>query len=157
MRAYERGAAVLHAVVLGVPAPQGSKRIVPSGKPGGRVHTIESNDATLRPWRSDIAWTVRDAKDKSRSWPLTGPIAIDLWFTMPKPRSAPKRRRSYPDRRPDVDKLSRAVLDGLKTAHAITDDGQVVQLHATKVYPTEHPMALDLPGLRLTLYRIGGS
>jgi Holliday junction resolvase RusA-like endonuclease len=40
-------------------------------------------------------------------------------FTLKKPRSAPKRRPSWPDRRPDIDKLLRSTFDALVSAGAI--------------------------------------
>ncbi len=62
-----------------------------------------------------------------------GPIRIDLHFGLPKPKSAPKRRRVWPDRRPDLDKLTRAVLDAL-THIVFSDDSQIVELSASKDY-----------------------
>jgi Holliday junction resolvase RusA-like endonuclease len=75
-------------------------------------------------------------------------------FTLAKPRSAPKRRRTWPDRRPDLDKLSRTVLDSLTSAGAIEDDGRVIAIRAAKTFPGECPEALDVPGVRI---RIGSA
>jgi crossover junction endodeoxyribonuclease RusA len=51
-------------------------------------------------------------------------------FTMMRPKTV---NRPEPSVAPDLDKLVRAVLDGL-TAIAYRDDGQVVRLTAAKVY-----------------------
>jgi Holliday junction resolvase RusA-like endonuclease len=45
---------------------------------------------------------------------------------------------------PDLDKLTRAVLDGLTRAGVWADDGQVVELRATKCYDDDHPPGVDL-------------
>lgn len=62
-----------------------------------------------------------------------GAVSIVLQFGLLKPKSA---KREHPSVRPDIDKLSRAVLDAL---HGIVfkDDGQVVRLTAEKFYVTQ--------------------
>jgi len=104
----------------GRPAPQGSKRHV-----GGGV-LVESSKA-VKPWRVDVQWAARAA---CRA-PLDGPVALRLEFVMPRPKSTPKRSTPPAIRRPDVDKLARAVLDAL-TGVVVGDDSQIVDLHATK-------------------------
>jgi crossover junction endodeoxyribonuclease RusA len=56
---------------------------------------------------------------------------VRLSFVMPRPVGTPKRRTPPAIRRPDVDKLSRAVGDALSGV-CWRDDSQVVDLHATK-------------------------
>jgi crossover junction endodeoxyribonuclease RusA len=72
-------------------------------------------------------------------------VAIELHFGLPKPKSAPKRRRVWPDKRPDLDKLIRAVLDAL-TQVIFADDSQVVEIRATKDYVA--------PGVTVEIRRI---
>ena len=67
-------------------------------------------------------------------------------FTMRKPQSAPKRRTTLPDRRPDLDKLCRSTLDALVTAGTISDDARVIGIVARKVFPGEGQDALSVPG-----------
>lgn len=62
-----------------------------------------------------------------------GPVRIDLTFGLPKPKSAPKSRRVWPDKRPDLDKLIRSVLDSL-THIVFQDDSQIVEINASKDY-----------------------
>ena len=50
---------------------------------------------------------------------------------MPRPKSAPKRSTPAAIKRPDIDKLARAVLDAL-TGVWLEDDSHVVCLRATK-------------------------
>ena len=106
--------------VPGTPAPQGSKRHVGNGR------LIEMSK-TLGPWRERVALAVHQA-----GWqPLAGPVAVDLTFVMPRPKSAPKRSTPPATKRPDIDKLTRAILDAV-TGIALVDDAQVVELHANK-------------------------
>src|SRR5439155_21075240 len=65
--------------------------------------------------------------------PWEGPVGIELHFGIPKPKSAPKRRHVWPDKRPDLDKLTRAVLDAL-TYVVFAVDSQVVDIAALKDY-----------------------
>jgi Holliday junction resolvase RusA-like endonuclease len=76
---------------------------------------------------------------------------------MPKPTSAPKRRRTYPAVSPDIDKLERSTYDAITQAQAWEDDGRVIENHNRKVYPGEHPEALDQPGAIIRLYTLTGA
>jgi Holliday junction resolvase RusA-like endonuclease len=49
-----------------------------------------------------------------------------------------KTNRRYPTTKPDIDKLSRAVLDAL-TSVWYKDDSQVIQLEAQKIYTYGEP------------------
>jgi crossover junction endodeoxyribonuclease RusA len=117
--------------VAGIPAPQGSKRHVG----GGRM--VEQSRA-VGPWREAVrAETQRALEiqglDAEPVFPIGTGVSVAIWFTLPKPKSAPKR--DVPAiKRPDVDKLARAVLDGIVAGGAIIDDAQVVRLWASKAY-----------------------
>jgi crossover junction endodeoxyribonuclease RusA len=134
----------MEIVVYGTPAPQGSKRHV------GRGILVESSKR-CKPWREAVHWAA--VESQARVW---GPVAVAMVFTVPKPRSAPKRRRTWPDRRPDLDKLERSTLDALVSAGAIEDDGRVVAICAAKVFPGESPEALDVPGARIRVEAVDG-
>lgn len=97
---------------------------------------------------------IEQAMDDSEEWPHLGPVEVELAFTVKKPQSAPKRKRTWPITRPDIDKLSRTILDALTNSGAIRDDSQVVVLHARKTYPLEHPDALLSPGSLLRVWTI---
>ena len=130
--------------VHGTPAPQGSKTIVPTAA-GPR--TKESNERQLRAWRQAIADTAATAMDGHG--PLTGPCELDATFVFARPRShyrtgrhAGELKPSAPihcDKRPDLDKLLRAVGDAL-TGIALIDDATIVKLTARKHYgsPAAH-------------------
>jgi Holliday junction resolvase RusA-like endonuclease len=123
--------------VVGVPITQGSKRAVLRGRGlGARAGLIDNNDAKLRPWREAVRSTVVDVLGPD--WqPFPGPVRVVLLFALPKPASAPKRRRTWPmgARSGDIDKLARAVLDACTDAAVWRDDAQVVELRVIKDYP----------------------
>lgn len=120
-------AGMLKIRVFGVPAPQGSKKgyVV-----NGRVNMVEQSHKTLKPWReevSDAGAKVMDGRD-----PLDGPLFVNITFFMRRP--AKPSFADYPAVKPDVDKLTRGVLDALKMADVIKDDARVVACMATKVF-----------------------
>ena len=112
--------------VHGLPIAQGSTRAwVVHGKP-----IITSSAKGLSTWRRLVADV---AQNYAPEEPWEGPVGIELHFGLPKPKSAPKRKRVWPDKRPDLDKLTRAVLDAL-TYVVFADDSQVVDIRASKDY-----------------------
>lgn len=141
----------MNIIVYGIPAPQGSKRFVGTSK-AGRGILIESSKA-VKPWREAVKYAavgVMEAAalsiERHCNGAMPGPLSVDMTFTVPKPKSAPKSRRTYPDRKPDLSKLVRSTEDALTDAGAWEDDARVVQCLARKVFPGEHPRALDRPG-----------
>jgi crossover junction endodeoxyribonuclease RusA len=120
----------LRVTVIGTPAPQGSKRHV-----GGGV-MVESSKA-VAPWRDAVAYAACLAANQAEPWvPEEGPVAVVVTFWLTRPKSAPKRR-TLPDRKPDLDKLARSTLDALTTAGVIVDDARIVELTCRKLYATE--------------------
>lgn len=125
--------------VRGLPIAQGSTRSwVKNGRP-----VITSTSKGLGAWRRLVA-DVAQAHAPQEPW--EGPVAITLDFGLPKPKSAPKRRRLWPAKRPDLDKLTRSVLDAL-TYVIFSDDCQVVEFHVRKEYGP--------PGVIIEVCRIG--
>ncbi len=145
---------VLSLRVVGVPTTQGSKNgFVVKTKTGKlRALVVDVKRKELRSWREAIR---SDAvAELGEDWvPLSGPIRVTLHFTLPKPASAPKRRRTWPigARSGDIDKLERAALDALTDAALWRDDGQVVDLHGTKDYPD---LKVTCPGVLIRVYRV---
>jgi crossover junction endodeoxyribonuclease RusA len=111
---------VIEFWVSGRPAPQGSKRHVGNGR------MIEMS-AAVGPWRE----AVRGEAQRYCAAPLAGPVRVSVTFCLIAPKST---RRTTPHVRPDLDKLVRAVLDGLTMAGAFGDDGQVTEIIARKAY-----------------------
>lgn len=106
--------------VPGVPAPQGSKRHV------GRGVLIESSKA-VGPWRERVALA---AHAHCRGF-LPAPVEVELEFVMPRPKSTPKTNTPPAVKRPDLDKLTRAILDGL-TGVWWEDDSHITAIVAFK-------------------------
>src|SRR5690242_15255728 len=78
---------------------------------------------------------------------ITGAVIVEMIFTLPKPKSAPKKRRTWPDRAPDLSKLARATEDALNDVGAWEDDARVIEYRRlAKVYPGEDRDALPVPG-----------
>ena len=140
---YLPGERLVEVAVRGNPVGQGNIRSLGKGRP-----SVHANAATLKPWRQQIQAAVEDALDWDTT-PNVGPVLVDATFTVKKPVAAPKRRRTFPVTRPDIDHYIRAVLDAVGAAGLWRDDSQVVEVHARKVYPGEHPWSLQTPGLVL--------
>jgi len=140
----------IQLIVYGSPAPQGSKRFV--GVKSGRGMMIESSKR-VKPWREDV----KAAAERVRAGaePLDCPLIVRMVFTMPKPTSAPKRRKTWPMRTPDLSKLCRSTEDALTQAGIWRDDARVVEYsRLVKVYPGEDPEALEAPGVRIEITAI---
>lgn len=130
--------------VIGIPAPQGSKRYV--GRPGGRGVLVEMSKK-VKPWRADVR---EAALAVAGDEPIRGAVAIRFEFRMPIPKSAPKRRRLLAVRRPDADKLARSTLDALSGV-LFVDDNQIVRLFVEK------DLAYDArPGVSVTVWDLEG-
>ncbi|HVJ61530.1 MAG TPA: RusA family crossover junction endodeoxyribonuclease [Tahibacter sp.] len=142
----------LEIVVFGSPAPQGSKAFKGTftGK-DGRIHAkLAESSAKVKPWRSDV----KDKAEAARAGapPIDAAVRVRMVFTVPKPKSAPKTRRTYPSRKPDVSKLCRSTEDALTDAGLLADDARIVEYgRLAKVYPGEDPEALEAPGVRIVV------
>jgi Holliday junction resolvase RusA-like endonuclease len=115
-------------VIFGIPAPKGSKTAFPFRRPGGGlgVKVTEGKGGTALPtWLGQVHTAVQ-ATAAGGAPMLDGPLVAWVAFWLPKPKSAPKRRRIWPDRKPDLDKLLRALLDPL-TGVLIADDARIVR------------------------------
>jgi len=105
--------------VRGRPIPQGSLKFI-------RGHAIHVRATDLAVWRADIA---RNAQLFGYT-PISGAVRVEIDFIFTRPKTV---TRPYPSVTPDLDKLVRAVLDGL-TAVAYQDDCQVILIQASKMY-----------------------
>ncbi len=127
---------VIEFRVAGKAVAQGSMRAF---RAGSYTNVVPDNASTLKPWRDRIAGEAQKQQGDgilSDMIPFGKgvPVRVDLRFRLPTISSAPKRRRIWPvGRKDDLDKLTRAVLDGI-THVLIYDDGQVVRITAEKDY-----------------------
>lgn len=146
----EAAARVLDFFVPGLPITQGSKRIVMAGKGANRRPVlIEDRDAALQRWRKAVSEGARyymgvKAVMASEDFALI----VECTFTLPRPASRAKRF-AFPNKKPDVDKLARAVGDAVKGV-IYGDDGQIVDFIARKRY-VGHVEAESQPGVRIVV------
>lgn len=141
--------AVSHTVfVAGKPAPQGSKRGIATKN--GKVAMIESSKA-VKPWREDVRQAFLDDHNRAVVR-FDGPLRVRLEFVMPRPKSMPVSRPTPPHlKKPDVDKLERAILDAVSSAGVWPDDCHVIDLHSTKRTAERH----EQPGCHITITDAG--
>ncbi len=121
--------------VDGRPRPQGSKDALAPG-------VVRERSPHLKAWRRRVAATARAAGWNARpsDTPPDKPAAVGIVFVMRRPKShyTPKGKLrdsapAFPDTPPDIDKLTRAILDAL-TGVCWPDDGRVIVARLVKVY-----------------------
>jgi crossover junction endodeoxyribonuclease RusA len=128
----------LEFTVLGDPGAQGSKRHIG----GGRMIEMSKK---VKPWRDSVMWSAREALGTRPM--ITGGVIVDMIFTMKKPKSAPKTKRTWPKSAPDLSKLARSTEDALTIAGVYEDDARIVEYgRLAKVFPGEDVDALASPG-----------
>lgn len=124
--------------VAGIPKPKGSLKHV------GRGRLVEQVDN--KAWKRAVLLSAATFRDMDGWETATGPVTVTLNFTIPRLKSAKKRRAPITRSSGDIDKLTRLVFDCLTDAKIIGDDSQVVSLYATKAYG-------DQPGVTVYLHR----
>lgn len=141
--------------VVGLPAPQGSKRAI-LHKSSGRPIVVESSKR-VGPWREAVKFAALEARERRgqpRHQTFTEPLAVDLVFRLVRPKGhygtgrnaavvKPKAPR-WPWTKPDLDKLIRSTLDALKDAGVYRDDALIVQVVAQKVYADAELAGADI-------------
>lgn len=144
---------MIRIVVRGMPAPQGSKSFKGMTNAGRAILTESSKK--VKPWRQDVKAAAELLRADSGATPIDAPVVVRMIFTLPKPQSAPKRRRTYPMRTPDLSKLARSTEDALTDAGVWADDARVIEYdRLAKVYPGEDPEALDSPGCVIEIWEV---
>lgn len=130
----------VRVIVYGTPAPQGSKVAY------GRGRVVDANAERLKPWREAVKQAAVD--QMGARLPLEGPCVVTATFYLPRPQSAPKRVL-WPVKKPDIDKLLRAALDGFTDAGVFGDDAQVIDIRGCKRFAADphDPDALHRPGM----------
>lgn len=130
---------VVHFKVLGEPVPQGSKTCFCRG---GTPTMFESNKK-WGPWRTKCAQAARGIEV---TWTRSSPLYVVLTFMFP---AIATQRDGWKITAPDIDKLTRAVLDGItfdaRGRGVLPDDAQVVRLVVEKIYGDE-------PGVSITVF-----
>lgn len=140
--------------VPGICKPAGSKRAFALKKGGvytGRTVVVDDCKKS-RDWKTDVQYAARAAYTGPA---MEGPFIVNLDFRMDRPKSHYRTGKNagilrseaprFPIGKPDIDKLSRAIMDSL-THIIFRDDAQVVSKLATKNYGT--------PGVHINLEQI---
>lgn len=132
------GELVAEFTVYGTAKPAGSKRAFAHPKTGQIIVTDQSG-AAGKTWRTDVKNAALEVMDE----PLRGAVGADITFFRQRPKGHYGSGKNaalikgaspaYPITMPDVDKLSRAVLDAL-TGIAWVDDAQVTDKVVRKRY-----------------------
>jgi crossover junction endodeoxyribonuclease RusA len=130
---------MIEVFIPGIPAPQGSKKHVGNGV------MIESCKA-LKPWRESIRTRLMNEAGQPIER-IEGAVVSTLEFILPRPKSTPKKRTPLATKKPDLDKLERAVNDAVKSAGCIVDDSFIVRTVKAKRLAEIG----EAPGLRLML------
>lgn len=132
--------------VAGKPIPKGSMRA--SLDKYGDIK-VYSDNRELTGWTRSVYWSAKAAMGRRSA--TTHPVEVVIDFVVP----VPKRREGelWPKQRGtgDLDKLTRAILDGI-TGPVLVDDSQVVRILATKRY--ENSRALRSTGVTVWVYEI---
>jgi crossover junction endodeoxyribonuclease RusA len=131
---------VITFTVIGHAQPQGStKAFMPKG---ARYPVVTSDNPNLKQWRSLVALA---AQQHASAGLVFGGVHVVLDFALQRPKGLPKRACQHL-KKPDIDKLARAVLDAL-TGILYHDDSEVVRLDVTKRYAAP----IEAPSVRITI------
>ena len=126
--------------VPGRPAPKGSTHafaVKAGGKYTGQTITRPNNSETLYAWQARVT-SAAQAVGMTPGRKGAG-VRIEVLFKFQRPAShldkhgSPRKSAPYIVGRPDLDKLARALLDGL-TGVAYEDDAEVIELIAKKTW-----------------------
>jgi crossover junction endodeoxyribonuclease RusA len=132
------------------PQPQGS--LAYKGHRGGKPILVSDNDDQLKPWRQAVAlYTRRACRAHALDWqPLDEPVRLSVTFYVKSPL---RPRWPVPATKPDLDKLMRAVMDGLADGGLYVNDSRVFEVgHLRGRYATA-----DRPAGALVLAEWGPS
>lgn len=135
--------------VPGTPQTKGSARaFVVKGRA-----VVTNDNARTKSWAGVVATFALAAMQLGK--PLEGPVRVTLRFRLARPKAHYRKgglrgdAPSYVSKRPDVDKLARAVLDAL-TSVCFVDDAQVAALVVEKFYG-------ERPGVSVHVEAIGAT
>lgn len=114
-----------------------------------RVVVIEEAKESLKRWRTLVKSAGQEIHKLAGSELQTGPVQVEATVTLARPKTVKLLERLWPWMKgKDVDKLARAILDGLTMSQLYGDDSQVCRLLITKCYPDTPGVVdrLDHPG-----------
>jgi Holliday junction resolvase RusA-like endonuclease len=141
-------------VVVGLPAPQGSKTVVPT-RAGPRT---KESSKFVKPWRDAVSsaaciWI----EEHEFPPPLDGPIEITVEFRLPRPKGHYGTGRHAGQLKagfmcpfhfgyPDASKLLRSTEDALVASGIVVDDSRFAVINTRKMYavPPRHPIGATI-------------
>jgi Holliday junction resolvase RusA-like endonuclease len=128
----------------GIPVPQGSMKGFKTKS--GKVILTSANDK-MKPWRALVISAAVEAN--LGKLPIAEPVAVEVIYYLPRPKTAPKRV-IFPAKKPDKDKLDRAIYDALTQAGVWVDDALNIASYTEKKFATpDNP-----PGAEITIWRM---
>lgn len=134
---------MIDVYVKGLPIPKGSWRAPAPG-------VFKASDPRMKAWIETVQWICKFSMRGKEI--IKGAAVARLLFILPRLQHSPPtdksplgRVRTYsaedhpaPDIKPDIDKLDRAILDGL-TKIVIADDCRIVSLRSDKIFSDQDP------------------
>jgi Holliday junction resolvase RusA-like endonuclease len=117
---------MIRFVVYGKPETKGSTKAFVRG---GRAIITNDNPKT-KAWQTIVAW---EAQRNRPGDIIQEAVEVTLKFYFVRPKSVSVKKRPYHTVKPDIDKITRAVLDGLKGT-IFSDDSLVTDLIVRKRY-----------------------
>lgn len=126
--------------------------VVPMGavRMTGRGKWVKDNAQRYLAYKDQIAWlTKNQMKNKEL---ITGPIAVNVLFLMPIPKSWSKKKKAeaegqYHTKRPDTDNLIKGLFDSLNNL-VWKDDNQVCKISAKKIYSSKPGIEIEIKQLK---------
>ena len=129
---------MIKMTIPGPPRGKGRPRFTKTGHPYTPTET--------RTYEKEIGLRYREAARQEHQGPAEypeGPVAVKIVACFPIPKRATKKERAEmmrckanPCKKPDIDNIVKAVLDGLNGV-AFRDDAQVCVLNVIKLYSSE--------------------
>jgi len=126
---------ILTFTVYGVALPKGNHKAV--WRPGMQFPKITESNRNVASWQQLVkegaSQALNNLPDADRRIFMEG-VRLTIGFVLPRPQSLAKRITAHL-KAPDLDRLIRAIFDGL-TGTVYQDDRQVCELVAAKRYAT---------------------
>ncbi|MCL6557394.1 MAG: RusA family crossover junction endodeoxyribonuclease [Firmicutes bacterium] len=118
--------------VYGQAQTKGSAKAFTFTDKNGKTRASITNDnPKSKEWQSLVAKLAQEHRPEGGI--IKGAVVVGIDFYFLRPKSVPVKKRPHMIVKPDIDKITRSVLDGLKgTIYA--DDAQVIGLNIRKYY-----------------------
>ena len=133
---------------IGTPVGQPRPRACIRGKHAGMY-----DPGTADAWKAAVA---RAAKEASDGHVFTGPVHLNLWVYMPRPKShfrasgaIKPSAPSWHTSKPDLDNIEKAIKDAITDAGIWADDSLVCLVYKSKFYSVD-----GRPGARIEIREI---